>query len=42
MYGDEMGDNVVTETAEEDVGGDRKLLGDVVVQCESATKKKHR
>lgn len=35
MYGDEMGESVVTETAEEDAGGDRKALGDVVVQLDS-------
>lgn len=35
VYGDEMGESVVTETAEEDAGGDRKVLGEVVVQLES-------
>lgn len=37
---DEMGDRVVMETAEDEVGGDRKALGDVDVPLGSV-KTKH-
>lgn len=42
MYGDEIGERVVTETAEEEAGGIRKELGEVVVQTESVKRKDYR